>query len=63
VIWVQGQQVDLAQHLAAKGVTTVATWRLISALDINDQGSMVVLYALPGDAVGVLRTARFTAVP
>ncbi len=63
VMWVQGQQIDLAQHLAAKGVTAVATWRLMSVLDINDQGSMVVLYALPGDAFGVERKARFTAVP
>lgn len=63
VMWVQGQQIDLAQHLAAKGVGAVATWRLMSVLDINDQGAMVVLYALPGDAFGVERIARLTAVP
>ncbi len=63
VMWVQGQQIDLAQHLAAKGVTAVATWRLINVLDINDQGSMVVQYALPNDPVGTRRVARFTAVP
>jgi hypothetical protein len=63
VFWVNGVEVDLAAHLAAKGVSSVSTWQLISALDLNDKGSMVVRYRLPTDAVGVTRKARLTAKP
>jgi hypothetical protein len=63
VFWVNGVEVDLAAHLAAKGVGGVSTWRLLSLLDINDKGSMVVRYSLPSDAIGTTRKARLTAKP
>jgi hypothetical protein len=63
VFWVNGVEVDLAAHLAAKGVSSVSTWRLLSLLDINDKGSMVVRYRLPSDAAGSSRKARLTAKP
>lgn len=63
VFWVNGVEVDLATHLAAKGVSGVSTWRLQSLLDINDKGSMVVRYSLPSDAIGTTRKARLTAKP
>ncbi|NBD20738.1 hypothetical protein GTZ97_08660 [Aquabacterium fontiphilum] len=63
VFWVNGVEVDLAAHLAAKGVTRVGNWQLLAVLDINDKGSMIVRYRLPSDAASTFRKARLTARP
>lgn len=61
VMWVNGQPVDLAAHLASKGVSQANTWQWLSIFDINDKGSMLVNYRLPGETT--LRQARLTAKP
>lgn len=63
VFWVNGVAVDLASHLAAKGVSGISGWQLLSVLDINDKGSMVVRYRVASDTNGNYRNVRFTAKP
>jgi hypothetical protein len=60
VMWVNGQQIDLAAHLASKGVSQANTWQWTMAYDINDKGSMLVYYR---DAQGKVGKARLTAKP
>jgi len=60
VMWVNGQQIDLAAHLASKGVSQANTWQWTMAYDINDKGSMLVYYI---DAQGKSGKARLTAKP
>lgn len=60
-MWVNGAEIDLAAHLASKGVSQANTWQWLSVTDINDKGSMLVNYRLPGETT--VRLARLTAKP
>jgi hypothetical protein len=60
VMWVNGQPIDLAAHLAAKGVSQANTWKWTRIHDINDKGSMLVYYTDAQNKVGL---ARLTAKP
>jgi hypothetical protein len=62
-LWINGQQLDLAAYLAAKGVSQANTWQWLDIYDINDKGSMLVHYRLPTDTATTIRKARLTAKP
>jgi hypothetical protein len=62
-MWVNGQEINLAAHLASKGVSVANTWIWLDVIDINDRGSMLATYRLPTDAATTTRQARLTAKP
>lgn len=61
VMWVNGAEIDLAAHLASKGVAQANTWQWLSITDINDAGSMLVEYR--ENSTATIKRARLTAKP
>jgi hypothetical protein len=61
VMWVNGAEIDLAAHLASKGVAQANTWQWPGITDINDAGSMLVEYR--ENSTATIKRARLTAKP
>lgn len=61
VMWVNGAEIDLAAHLASKGVSQANTWQWLGITDINDAGSMLVEYR--ENSTATIKRARLTAKP